>query len=339
MEIDLSCKKTLTIITEGGKSFGFGHITRCISIANQFKKNNFHVQFIINGDESLHNILKDESFVIFDWSLEQTKLLQMLNSSLVLIDSIEIADPQIQDIENSKIPIIFIDDESRRNVLNRGFVIDWTVLSEKQNYFTPKKEDVIYLLGSKFTPLRENFTTASLNPIRKTVQKILISFGGSDVRNLTPQVLQNLNNHFPDIIKNVIIGNGFTNVQEIQALQTQNVNLIFSPTEVEIIALMHSCDIAISAGGQTLYELARIGVPSIATILVQNAKDDTLGWEKVGSLLNIGWWDDKEFQSKLLNAINTLQDYSLRKDMQFKAQEYSNPNGAKYLVDNILEKL
>jgi spore coat polysaccharide biosynthesis predicted glycosyltransferase SpsG len=331
--------KTLTIITEGGKVFGFGHITRCLSIANQFKKYNYEVNFIIDGDNSLNNILQNEKFIMFNWKNNQDRLLDILSSSLILIDSIEISDAQIKNIENKNMPIVFIDDESRRNILDSGFIVDWTVLGEKKNYFNPKKDNVIYLLGSKFTPMREEFTNALLNPIRNNIQNILISFGGSDIRNLTPKVLENLNQHYPNVIKNIIIGDGFTNIKEIEKFQIQNVNLIFNATSKQIVSLMQTADIAISAGGQTLYELARIGTPTIAILLVKNAIDDTIGWEEVGSLINIGWWDDPMLVNNLVMAIKKLQDINLRKSMQQKSKDFINPNGAKNLVDNILKEI
>ena len=331
--------KTLTIVTEGGMTFGFGHITRCLSISHQFKKYGYKIDFIINGDNSLNNLLQDEDFIIFDWEKNLDKLLSLLDSSIILIDSIEIPDEQIKAIENKNIPIIFIDDEKRRNILNSGFVIDWTVLSDKQNYFNPKKNNVTYFLGSKFTPLRDDFSNAFLNPIKNNIQNILISFGGSDVRNLTPKVLRLLNNNYPDLTKNIIIGNGFSNIEEVENLKTKNVNFIFNATSQDMIRFMQTCDLAISAGGQTLYELARIGTPTIAIILVENAKDDTIGWEKVGSLVNIGWWNDEDMLSNLDGSINNLQDYECRKLMQNCGQKYINQNGAKYLVEKILEKL
>jgi UDP-2,4-diacetamido-2,4,6-trideoxy-beta-L-altropyranose hydrolase len=102
---------------------------------------------------------------------------------------------------------------------------------------------------------------------------------------------------------------------------------------------MQTADIAISAGGQTLYELARIGTPTIAILLVKNAIDDTIGWEEVGSLINIGWWDDPMLVNNLVMAIKKLQDINLRKSMQQKSKDFINPNGAKNLVDNILKEI
>ena len=333
-------KNHLSIITEGGKKYGFGHITRCLSIEKQFQQYGFHSNFIINGDESIGPILKTSPYVIYNWIEKQNELLtQISDSSLILIDSIQISNQQILAIQHLNIPIIFIDDEKRRNILDTGFVVDWTVLSEQKNYFLPKKKNVHYLLGSQYTPLREGFSTTKSNIIKEEIDSILITFGGSDVRNLTPSILKALVISLPNITKNIVIGAGFTNIDKIRAQADKNTYFILNADSHSMIELMQTNDLAISAGGQTLYELARIGTPTIAILLVENAIDDTLGWEKVGGIINIGWWDNERLLEKLTSAIYKLGDKEVRQRMQNKAKQYISPNGAEILVKEIIDEL
>ncbi len=333
-------KSNLSIITEGGKKYGFGHITRCLSIEKQFQQYNFQSNFIINGDESIGPFLKTSAYVIYNWIEKQDELLtQISDSSLILIDSMQISNQQILEIQNLEIPVIFIDDEKRRNILDSGFVIDWTILSEQKDHFVPKKKNVHYLLGSQYTPLREGFSIAESNIIKEDINSILITFGGSDVRNLTPSILKSSVAHFPNVKKNIVIGAGFTNIDKIRAQADGNTYFILNADSHSMIELMQTNDLAISAGGQTLYELARIGTPTIAILLVENAIDDTLGWEKVGSIINIGWWDNERLLENLTSAIYELGDKKIRQGMQNKAKSYINPNGAEILVKEIIEKL
>jgi len=330
----------LTIITEGGKQFGFGHITRCLSIAKIFEQHNYKVHFIIKGDNSICSLINNYSYNILNWQDEKIISIDTIqNSSFILVDSILIKDTELLSLEEINIPIIFIDDEKRRNILTKGFVIDWTVLSEKNNYFNPKKENVSYLLGSKYTPLRDEFTNASLNNIEDNINTIMVTLGGADIRNLTPIILENLNKFLPNCKKNIVIGNAFLNIKEIKKYKDINTTLIYNASALQMLNLMQKSDIAIASGGQTLYELARVGTPTIAIVLVENAKDDTLGWEKVGSIKNIGWWNDKHLISKLKRTLVLLKDKNQRQKMQDCTKNFINPNGAKLLVSSILGKL
>ncbi|MBL0709294.1 MAG: glycosyl transferase [Sulfurimonas sp.] len=329
--------RVLSVVTEGGRMFGFGHITRCLSISTIFERYNFDINFILNGDSSVSSILDKTKHTVFDWSKEQNKLLNiLLESSFILIDSMQITDQEILNIEALGKEVIFIDDEKRRNILNRGFVVDWTVLSEDK-HFIVKKEDVRYLLGSRYTPLRKEFTLAKKNSIKKDLKSIMLTLGGSDVRDLSPIILKSLVDSFPDIKKSIVIGLGFTNIKEIESHKDKNTELIFNASTSTMIELMQKSDLAIASGGQTLYELARIGTPTIAILLVENAKDDTLGWNEVGTLINIGWYDDEKLLDKLSKTIFSLQDKNIRQSMQDKAKPYIDANGALCLVDAILE--
>lgn len=330
----------LVVITEGGKEIGFGHITRTLSIATHFFNFGYELHFIINGDDSLVDIMKPYSYEIYNWQAETQRLEKSLQDcQLILLDSMKISDNQIKKLETLHIPIIYIDDEKQRNILDSGFVVDWTVFRDNDNSFLPKKENVKYFLGSLFTPLRQPFLEASKNPINQEVKKIMITFGGSDVRNLTPFILKILNTNFPNLEKDIIIGGGFDNIDEIQKYTTHNTNLIYNATAKEMIASMQTSDIAIAAGGQTLYELAKIGIPTIGILLVENAKDDTLGWAKTGFLKYIGEFDTPSLQESLIDTIENLFSYKIRLDMQQNGSTHISEDGGKLLVQEIIKGL
>ena len=332
--------RKITIITEGGELFGFGHITRCLSIANRFLNYDFSVKFLIDGDDTLLSILKDIKYEIFNWSTQEQQLFEELKSStIILIDSIEIKDELILKIQSLGALIIYIDDERRRNILDSGVVIDWTVLSEKKDYFFPQKEGVKYLLGSKYASLRKDFNNVEKNQIKEKIECIMVTFGGADVRNLTPKILELLTEKFPNIEKNIVVGAGFKNIAEIEKFKDLKTNLIFNADTSQMIGLMQNNDIAIASGGQTLYELALVGTPTIAILLVENAKDDTLGWGEVGSVKNIGWYNDMSLLDRLKETIYFLEDKRVRVEMQNRAKEHISLDGATLLVDEIIGEL
>lgn len=332
--------KKLIIITEGGKNTGFGHITRAIAITNNFIDYGYCANFIINGDASISNILKQYPHKIFNWIEEKDNLIRSIkNADLILLDSILISNNQIKQLESLSIPIIFIDDDKQRNILDSGFVVDWTILTDKQNNFLPQKEKVKYLLGGKFTPLRDSFNSATPVKINHEINKIMMTFGGSDIRNLTPKILHTLNQHFPNLQKDIIVGNGFENQEDIKKLSTQNTNFIYNATTQDMINSMQTSDIAIASGGQTLYELAKIGLPTIAILVVENAKADTLGWEEVGFLKYIGEYNNQKLEQNLLTALEQLSEYETRLAMQQNGLKNIGQNGGKLLVQEIMKDL
>lgn len=332
--------KKLIVITEGGKNIGFGHITRTISLTTNFLPYGYDVEFIINGDNSLKELVKYYDNQIFNWLENKQRLLDTLkNCSLILLDSTLIEDSQIKQLESLSIPIVFIDDERQRNILEKGFVVDWTVFRDNDLTFLNRKENITYFLGSLFTPLRKEFCNAELNRINQNVSKIIVTFGGLDIRNLTPMILKLLNKSFPNINKDIIIGAGFSNIEEIKKNITRNTNLIYNATAQDMINTMQTSDIAIAAGGQTLYELAKIGLPTIGILVVDNAKDDTLGWSKTGFLKYVGSFDEPQLRKNIIKEISNLSSYNTRIEMQKNARNHISQNGGELLVNEIIKVL
>ena len=51
------------IVTEGGSKIGFGHVTRCISLSEAFEEKGIFPEFIVNGDDTVLNFLKERTYV------------------------------------------------------------------------------------------------------------------------------------------------------------------------------------------------------------------------------------------------------------------------------------
>jgi len=52
------------ILTEGGEEIGFGHLIRCISLYQAFEERGITPKFVVNGDESIEDLLKNKSYEI-----------------------------------------------------------------------------------------------------------------------------------------------------------------------------------------------------------------------------------------------------------------------------------
>ena len=76
--------------------------------------------------------------------------------------------------------------------------------------------------------LRAEFWNVSKLEINDNVKNILITMGGNDLRNLTPKILELLNDNFPKVNKKVIIADSFKNTKEIESLKNEHVELIYS---------------------------------------------------------------------------------------------------------------
>lgn len=320
---------------------GFGHITRCVSLADGFAKRGYRIRFVVNGDDSIDSAMLPFPFELFNWPGNDRELvLRLENADLILIDSMQISERLTQEIQNTGIPVAFIDDDAKRkHFLSQGIIIDWTIGSEKKAHFFPQKSGVTYFLGARYAVLRDAFLTCRKNRINENIRSVMITFGGADVRNLTPKILGYLNSNYPGIHKQVVIGSGFDNEEEISRQADGSTRLVHRPNAEKMMSLMVESDIAIAAGGQTLYELARAGTPTMGILLVENAREDTRGWHETGFLEYLGWYNSPDLLTKISRAMIRMQSASVRRKMQMSAEAHLNPLGSAFLVEQILKTL
>ena len=325
------------ILTEGSRSVGFGHITRCLSLYQAFEEKGVKPKFLINGDDSIIGLVKDIDYEIADWlKIRQQVFERIKGSDIVIVDSY-LADKEFYEVlpELVKLPV-YIDDNKRIDY-PKGIVVNGNIHAEDLNY--PEKEGITYLLGTKYTPLRKEFWEVPEKEIKETVQSVMVTFGGDDMRNMTPKVLKLLSENYPEIEKNVIIGNGFCNIDEIESVADENTNLIYYPDAEQMKQVMLDSDIAISAGGQTLYELARVGVPTIAVAVADNQLGNVKGWQKTGFIEYAGWWEKENILEIVRICFGKLMDFSIRRKKSFLSRKFVDGKGSKRVIDLLLKEL
>ena len=324
------------ILTEGGENIGFGHITRCTSLYQVFEEKGITPEFIVNGDDSVLDLLSDKKHQIFNWIQQKEYLFEYIkNADIVIIDSY-LADKdtynRISDLV--KVPV-YLDDNKRLNY-PKGIVVNGAIYAKELDY--PPNDGITYLLGTKYTPLRKEFWNVPEKEIKKEVASVMVTFGGDDMRNMTPKVLKILIEEFPDLKKNVVIGKGFKNIKEIEKLRDNNTKLFYYPNAEVMKNIMLESDIAISAAGQTTYELARVGTPTIAISVAKNQLDNVKGWEKIDFIEFAGWWRDKDIIKNLNNCLEKMTSFQIRKEKNQRRVLYIDGKGSLRIVESILKR-
>lgn len=326
----------IIIITEGSSEIGFGHITRCTSLYQAFKEKNFQVHFIVNGDSTIASLLKDTEHSIFNWLGDSPKLLKLLNGEDIVVLDSYLADEELyKTISDSVALSVYIDDNKRINY-PKGIVINGSIFASKINY--PAADEVDYLLGSQYVPLRREFWNFSKKEINKNLQDVMITFGGDDFRDMTPDILKILIDKYPHFNKKVVIGRGFKKISVIENLMDEKTELIYYPDSEGMLKLMLESDMAISAGGQTLYELAKVGLPTIAIGVAYNQTHNLENWQEAGFIEFVGFWDNENLHNNILEKLDLLKDKKTRLHKCINGKNAVDGKGANRIVKYSLNK-
>ncbi len=324
----------IVILTEGGQKMGFGHITRCSAIYDAFCEKGVEPLFLINGDSSVTNILRDKQYKIFDWTKDIDLMLKEIsNCNLTVVDSYLCNLNLCREIAFYSRSASYIDDNNRLNY-PKGTVINGAVYAKELNY--EKNTGKRYLLGPEYMPLREEFWSVTPRRIKKYPESIMITFGGDDLRNLTIKISKHLQTEFPFLKQNIVVGNCFQNKEQIKSVLEETNKIFFSPDAGIMKNIMMKSDIAISSGGQTLYELARTGTPTIAVSVVDNQINNVNYWSKTRIIDYAGNFDDPDLLSKLDSLVASLKNQHIRTVKSEKSQAVINGLGAVNIVTSLL---
>lgn len=323
------------IITEGGKGVGLGHISRCIALYDAFTQRNITPTFILNSDLA-EDLMAGRKFKAFNWLKDEKKTLELLNGAdIAVIDSYLAPLSFYKKVAGLVRLTVYIDDSNRLDY-PKGIVINSAIYAEKIAY--PKKDDILHMLGIQYLPLRKEFEGDIKKSISDRIKNVIITFGGNDSGNITPKILNFLNENYPALIKNVVIGAAFevSNIEKIKRLKNKNVNLTYYPDAEKMRDIMLESDVTISAGGQTLYELAGTGVPTIGICIADNQIDNLKGLEKAGFVKNIGWYEEKDLLHSLKKAMGELEDVRTRQKMSDSGQKAIDGKGSLRIVNALL---
>jgi spore coat polysaccharide biosynthesis predicted glycosyltransferase SpsG len=323
----------VAILTEGNNRLGFGHISRCNAIYDLFNKEKVMVKLFINGDESIKTLIKGKEVIMFNWIDQQKRILGILRDyDVVFIDSY-LSSFSFYEKISQIVPVPIYLDDTKRIEYPRGILLNWVINAQLLNY--PYRKDLVYLLGIEYAILRKNFWNTRKKKINKNIKTMLITLGGTDLRNLTPKLLKNLCENHPNIQKRVIIAKGFQNVEEIKEEKDDKTILIYNPDAAGMKKQMMKSDIAISGCGQTLLELAFLGVPTIGISISKNQVFNALNWEKIGFLEFAGMWEQKNLFEVILEKFNLLMDFNKRVEKRDNGIKTINLDGKYKIMKSI----
>ena len=322
-----------------------GHLMRCLSIAKEFSND----CLFITADTSADYIIKDNGFnhvclnsQYNNLDSEIPKLIKVIhenNIDKLLIDSYYVSQPYLQILTN-KIKTIYIDDMN-------AFIYPVSALINYSPYYDLfdykklyKNQNIKFLLGCDYVPLRQEFQDINIKKI-DNIKKILITSGGTDNFNFAGNFLEQIinKNLFHDLEFHVVVGSFNKNKDMLYDLNAKNSNIILHENVKRMSELMLMCDVAITAGGSTMYELCACSIPSISFSFADNQLYGVKRFDEMGVIRYAG--DIRSGDNILFNnIINILQNYIKNPeklfDRSFLMKKIVDGNGARRLAREII---
>jgi len=322
------------IFTEGGTGIGLGHISRCSALYDEVASRGLDVKFVINGNVENVDLLEGRRAEFIDWLSVDYLNNHISSTDYCIVDSYLVSEYLCRIIFNKSKVALFIDDNMRINYPN-GIIVNPSLSVDNLNY-SSLYEETILLLGAKYIILRNPFLNAKRNMINKDVKEVLISMGGSDIRDLTPKVINEICQKYPEIKFNVVIGKAFENLTNIKKTNLSNVELHYNITAELMKQLMIKADFAITAAGQTIYEFLATQTPFIPIRIIDNQSNNIRGLLKVNPSQVVIEYDDIQLIEKLEKEFKIMLSQIKRENLLYLYEGYVDGTGNKRIIDRLL---
>lgn len=328
--------------TDGNEKIATGHIMRCLSIARACSALNVSVCFLVS-DETSADVLRQRFSVTGEFQIHclqsdyqkmETelpalhKLLQSENFPCLFIDSYFVTKTYLAELGRF-CRIAYMDD-----LLAFPYPADCLI-----NYDITKTPDCYRLashclLGPAYAPLRSQFQNVPYT-VRPAVKNILLSTGGTDTYNVAGKLLELIFDTLSDTFTgqcefHVITSRLNTHFEELETLNALHPTVHIHENVHDMASLMCRCDLALSAGGTTLYELCAVGVPAVSFSIADN---QLLAVKTLSEKEIIPYAGDMRYDSGnvLNNMIAFLKDNEYRERRQkssLRQRAFIDGNGA-----------
>ncbi len=292
-------------------------------------------EFVVNADESAEEYLRDTPCRVENWLKERSgSFEEARGADIVVVDSYLAELSFYREISSLARRPVYLDDDLRLDYPD-GIVLNGAIGAEKRPY--PERKGTKYLLGVEYFPLRQEFLEVPVKRTAPLAESVMVTFGGDDMRDLTPRVLQLLKKEFPGMRKKVVVGNPSRGACMIKDASDDRTDVVNSPSAADMKRIMLDSDIAVSAGGQTLYELARLGVPTVAVCVADNQRGNIKGMRDAGFIEYAGEWCEPDPEGNILKCIKKLMPQEARRRSAKIGRRLVDGKGAARVVSKLLE--
>ncbi|MCJ2136348.1 UDP-2,4-diacetamido-2,4,6-trideoxy-beta-L-altropyranose hydrolase [Methylobacterium sp. J-026] len=191
------------------------------------------------------------------------------------------------------------------------------------------------LLGPGYALIRPGFGTlraASLGRRTGRIGRILVSMGGTDPVDYTPTALRGLQAlDRSDLMVDVVIGRNTRNRETVEALCRTLPGATLHVQRADMETLIAAADLAIGAGGTSVWERCVLGCPALIVSLAPNQVALAQGVADAGAALDLGWHAEAG-GDRIAETLRRLSPDTVMR-MSDRAADICNGSGADHVTD------
>jgi len=337
----------LLIRVDGSSSSGTGHFMRCLALAQAWRKTGSVVFAVAQCTPALEERVRGEGFEVRKLPVEPgtrgdeqatTSLALQAGAIWVVVDGYQFGADYQRAIKSAGLRLLFFDDYGHADYYCADLVINQNSGADAGTY-TRREPYTRLLLGSRYVLLRSEFLTWQdwRRETPTVARRVLVTLGGSDPSNVTGKVVKALR-MVEDVEGVVVVGGSNPHWSSLKADRRKLATafeLVVDPKNMP--ELMARADIAITAAGATLWEMAFMGLPSLVILLADNQRINAEFAKRTGLGIYLGWHKDVNPQ-RVAGALTAFaHDRQRREVISEELRKMVDGQGAMRVVGAMLD--
>ena len=331
----------MIFLVDAGPDAGLGHVQRCLALAHALRGLGFDSVFLPGPDASVRRRIAAQGFQCAGETRPGSdgqdlrglvEVAQQLQAGGVVIDSYRLSPRRLAGLRETGLIVAMIDDVGSESlpchlVISPGFV-RWKAATG-----TPAGKH--RLLGPSYALLGPDYWQRDRRATRGEIRKIVVTLGGSGSPALLRRAVSWLEPFAKTITVAVVKGPYLSALPELPGCE-----ILVLEAPDSLAPWLREADLAISGGGQTLYELAAVGTPAVAIELARNQRDTVRGMAAAGAAIPAGRAADPRLDEAGRRAVQRLmRNALLRRRMSAAGQRLIDGGGAARVADALRDLL
>lgn len=313
--------RRLWLRADGSEGLGFGHIMRCLALAEGAPKQGLYPQFVVSSHPIAERMPERFGFDVIQLSHRDNHawLDSVAPDDLVVFDDYHFESADFEQVAQVGGITIAIDDMGHYRPAD--IIVNPNRLAREQD---AGPREPCLLLGPRYALIRSEFL--GYRRLRGTAARtLLLTLGGTDARDLTGKVaaLLSVRRAFKRLL--IVMGPG---APKHHLADDPAVEIVRDPQPVS--AVFARADAAISAAGTTTWELLALGLPTAVVSVATNQYPVMQAAAEAGASIPLG--TPAHLDTTLPAALAQLARVDVRRELSRRALMLVDGHGAERVL-------
>jgi UDP-2,4-diacetamido-2,4,6-trideoxy-beta-L-altropyranose hydrolase len=328
-------------VVDGTAATGLGHVVRCSALASGLRRIGIASTFLAGEHPAVRDkILAVGATHVRDnrggqGDLDADEVLGVAHSAgadAIVLDSYFADRSMLARLHGSGLKLVVIDDLAQLE-MSADLVVNGGAHASALRYAV-RSDKTRLLLGPDFALLREPFWAHTSRVCRSRVQNVVVTMGGGATGTLAEAAVTALEDVVADF--DIAVLRSALAPAPSGSASSRRVSTLVDPPDVR--SCFVDADLAVCAGGQTIYELAAVGTPAVAVQVSGNQAGSMAAMQAAGVLRAAGSLEDDGVWRSMRRAVEELcARYEERQAMTAAGQRLVYGRGALRVAEAIGE--